>query len=163
VGGGDSGERACDLSGHVGGGLAPGEAAEGGVGESYGGVEVGSGDGAEGEDQGDQGGSGCEGVAEQREGDVPGGEALGHDARADDGAEQEGGADELGGEAAREGGGHFVPMLPSSFLRAGWSSVARGKARKRPMRRSSVVKASWKAWAISASVPCTAAGSGMPQ
>jgi hypothetical protein len=64
--------------------------------QSHGRIEVGSGDGTERENQGDQRRTGCGRVGKKRDGDVAGGEALAHDAGADDYREEQSGADGFG-------------------------------------------------------------------
>ena len=59
-------------------------------------------DRTEDQDQHHQDGAGRQRVAEQRERDVSAREPLRHDAGADDGREQEGRAERLGGEASRQ-------------------------------------------------------------
>ena len=54
-------------------------------------------------------------------------------------------------------------MRSTSFFSARRSSAARGRARKRLIRRSRIKNASRKARSISAASPRTAAGSGTPQ
>ena len=56
-----------------------------------------AGNGAKGEDERNERRAGREGVCQQRHSDVPAGQALGHDARANDGSEQHRRADGLGG------------------------------------------------------------------
>jgi hypothetical protein len=79
--------------------VAPGEASLDSVGEGDSGIEMCSGDGAESEDEGHQGGGCGDGVAEKREGNVAAGEAIGHDSRADDGREQQQGTCEFCNQA----------------------------------------------------------------
>jgi hypothetical protein len=82
---------------------------------------VSAGDGAKGQDEGDEGGPGGEGVGEQREGDVAGGQTFGHDAGAHDRAQQEGGREGFGGDAAGQrheqqpGAQHAGALVPPGF------------------------------------------------
>ena len=96
----DAGECADDLDGHVAGHIAPRQAALGRVGERDGWIEVRARDRPERQDEGDQRGARGERIRQQRDGDVPAGEALAHDAGADHGREQKGRAHRLGNEAA---------------------------------------------------------------
>ena len=64
------------------------------------GIEVRAGDGPQRRKNDVKRGAGGEAVPQQGDGRVAGGERLGHDARAGDGEQQQGGAEELGGELA---------------------------------------------------------------
>ena len=63
---------------------------------------MGARDRAEGEDERHEGGAGRDGIGEERQRHVAAGESLGHDPRADDGGEQERGADRFRHESSRE-------------------------------------------------------------
>jgi|SRR5215475_5727195 len=86
-----------------------------------------------------------DGVAEQGDSDVPAGEALAHDARANHGGEQKGGAKELRteplsgrvmhrGQAILEGStARARPMSSSRFCNVSMSSERSGKLTKMPI------------------------------
>ena len=92
--------RAADagkaLHDDVGRDLAPGEFAAAGKNQGDGGIEMGARERSENGDQHDQDRAGGNGVAEKRDRHVPAGEALGHDPAADDGGDQERGAEAFG-------------------------------------------------------------------
>jgi hypothetical protein len=81
-------------------GVSGGHGAEESVDERDDRVEVGAGDRAEDEDQADERAGRGGGVLQELETHVVGGQAAGHDSRADDGDDQQRGAERLGGEAA---------------------------------------------------------------
>ena len=90
---------AGDLGDDVEAGVAGADGAEGAVDQGDDGVEVGAGDGAEHPDQPDERAGGGGRVLQQLQADVVGRQAAGHDPRADDGDDQEAGAEGLGDEA----------------------------------------------------------------
>ena len=128
-------------------------------------------------DQDDEDGAGRQRVAEQRERDVSAGQLLGHDAGADDGREQESGAERFGCERAAAGacgiglslapGGRSSTRPISSQLAA--CSVSRSSAgdRQAGEDRDAVVQHAGRHRRRRArsrpAMPSTAAGSGTPQ
>ena len=118
------------------------------VGERHRRVEVRAGDRPERQDQGDEHGPGGERVGEERDGDVAAGEPLGHDARADDGGEEQRGADGLGGHAPRQ----IDPAARLRPCRHARPSHSRNRARIWSRTRRNAAS-------LSSSVPGTAEGS----
>src|SRR5271156_2187445 len=122
-----------------------------------------AGDWAERENQGDERRARGDGVCEKSDRNVAARESLAHDARADDGGDQEPGAQELTNDSARQGVHHWCPMRSITFFMARESRLASGRLRNRVILRPSVRKASLNARSISSGEPVTAAGSGIPQ
>ena len=90
-----AGDGADELRGEVGGHVPPGDAALGRIGEGHGRIEVRARNRPEGQDQRDERGARGDGVGEQRDGDVPAGEPLAHDAGPDHGRQEQRRADGL--------------------------------------------------------------------
>ncbi len=143
-------------------------------------IEVGARQRAEYGDKHHKAGPSREGVAEQRDGNVPAREALAHDAGANDDGEQQRCTERLRSQSPREierlerrlktGGGHellpatgSLPMARSACLRASPSSWSKGRPASRSIRAPSILPTSAKARSISASLPSTSAGSGVLQ
>ena len=96
----------CALCGDVSRGFGPGNAALQSIGQRDRRVEVRSGDGAESENERYECGSGGDCVGEQGDGGIAAGQALTHDAGADDGADEEGCAEKLGCDSGAQGKFH---------------------------------------------------------
>ena len=108
------------------------------------GIEMGAGDRTEDGDEHDQDGAGRDGVAEERDGDVPAGQPLGHDAGTDDGGKQQRGAQRFGAKPARQYDGRHRTASPccrcrfSRFCSARRSRDANGRLMKMLMRLFSI-------------------------
>ena len=99
--------------------VAPGQPALRRVGERDGRIEVRARDRAERQDQRDERRAGREGVREQRHRDVAAGEALAHDAGADDGRQQQRRTDGFGDEAPAEIGLRARSLTPRAACAPG--------------------------------------------
>jgi len=101
-----SGDAAGDLGGDVGEGMAPAQAAEGGIDQRDDRVEVGAGDRPEHEDEGEQARRRRSSALQELEAGVAGRELGGGDPGADHRRGEERGAEELGEESAGERSAH---------------------------------------------------------
>src|ERR1051326_5001267 len=170
-----AGDAAETLHHHVGRDLAPWQFAARGEHQRDRRVEMRPGNRPQDRDDHDEDGARRDGVAEQRDRQIPAGEALGHDAGADDGRDQNRGTQALGEEppperAARahaaEAGScpasFFLPIASSWRCNESASSEQIGRLTKMSMRFDSMRSASAKARRPCASLPVAAAGSGTP-
>ena len=101
-----------------------------------------AGDGADGQDDGDQGGAGRRGILEQLEAGVARAEVLRGDARADHGDQQQGGADELRRHASTELAAEDAVARPLRLARPGFASetdVLMGDSRFGHDRRGAII------------------------
>ena len=114
-----SSEPAEDLGADVRGHLSPWQLAKKAAGQADEWVQVGAGDRAEHEDVHGEPGSGCQRIGQQRQGDVPGSQALAHDPGAHDGRQEKPRSYSLGGAALREGIAHH-----QALSRAGRKSLS---------------------------------------
>src|SRR6202043_4015788 len=145
--------------------FAPRPLARGGKGERHRRIEMRAGNRRKDGDENDQDRAGRYGVAQQRDGFVAAGKPLRHDAGADDGGDENCGAQPLGNKAAADHAAESfdVPIESSWRCKVSLSSERSGRLTKILMRFVSIRSASANAKRTSASVPEASAGSGTPQ
>lgn len=114
VSGGNSNQRAHYLSHEIPGHLSPREVSEASVSQRDDRIQVGAGDGAEGQNEGDQRCTGSQSVREQGDRHVALGKAISHDARTNNGGQQKSGAQGFGGQFA-----HLLVMTSAVGAAAG--------------------------------------------
>src|ERR1700722_7483607 len=160
---GHSAKRPDHLSGYGGRYFAPDDATLHRIRERDRRVEMGARDRAHRQNQGNQGRSRGQRVRQEGHCDIAAGQALTHDAGAHNRCQEKCSAEEFCRHTPTQIECHCFPIASTSFCKEKRSRVESGRLRKKLILRSSRKNASRNAFSTCSRVPCTAAGSGMPQ